>query len=95
MRKDDSTEEVQESNDVESTTEQAASEEHNNNSSSNTEQEEEHPTEIPQSLSEEETYHDAVLGKVSRSKAIRLPTVDRLERKISSSWMFNRNNEKH
>ena len=36
----------------------------------------------------EDTYHDEVLGKVSRSKAIRLPTVDRLERKISPNWMF-------
>lgn len=33
-----------------------------------------------------DTFHDAVLGKVSRSKAVRLPTVDRLERKISASW---------
>ncbi|KAK6617218.1 hypothetical protein RUM44_005549 [Polyplax serrata] len=42
----------------------------------------------------EETYHDEVLGKVSRSKAIRLPTVDRLERKISPNWMF-RSQEKN
>lgn len=47
---------------------------------------------IPTDL--EETYHDEVLGKVSRSKAIRVPTVDRLERKISPNWMF-RSQEKH
>lgn len=91
MRKDDSTEEIQESNDVDVTTEQPQTEEHEHLT-------EEHPEEqttfLPAASSEEETYHDAVLGKVSRSKAIRLPTVDRLERKISSSWMF-RNHEKH